>query len=101
MPDSMVIPVLLRISAITIRCSLYVLHMDIAFLMQVSQYPREAFESFPDIKRLFILGVGFVRDLDIEVKAVLLLLAEKPTADHPAIVIDEINRNCRHFPFLF
>src|SRR3982074_1069370 len=97
----MVISVFLRISAKTIRRGFYILDMDIALLMQVSQYLRKTGKGFFYIERFFVLGVGFVRDLDVEVEAVFLLFAEKPTADNPAVMSNEIDCNSRHLPFLF
>src|ERR1700730_2085325 len=97
----MVISILLRISAKTIRRGFYILDMDIALLMQASQYLRKTGKSFFNIKRFFVLGVGFVRDLDVEVEAVFLLLAEKLTTDNPAVMSNEIDCNSCHFPFLF
>src|SRR5690606_1519049 len=45
-------------------------------------------------------GIRFVGDLDVEVKAVLVLFAEQPASDPPAVARHIIDRDGRNFALL-
>jgi hypothetical protein len=68
--------------------------------VQVAENALEARERFPDVARLLVFRIRFVGDLDVEVEAIPVLLAQKMTPDHPAVVLHEIDGDGRHFALL-
>jgi len=95
------VAILLRVSAVTIRCCFNIPSVDIAFIMQITQDAFKACKRLLDVKRFFIFGIGFVGNLYVEVKAVLILLPKKKTANDPAVAAHEINGDGGDFTLLF
>src|SRR5882757_2554637 len=86
------ITVLLRFATISIRARPYVLDVDITFLMQIAEQALKRRKHFGNVFGLFRLGIRLVRDLDVEVKATLALLAQRTATNNPIIRIDVVDR---------
>ncbi|MNJ66950.1 hypothetical protein D3C77_630760 [compost metagenome] len=61
--------------------------------MQFAQNPLERRINLFDETRLLGLGIGFVRDADVQVKSVLALLRERRAANEPEVVRDVLQGN--------
>src|SRR3990167_10458353 len=83
------VAVFLRAAAKAVCGGANVLHVDIAFGVQRAQQAFEGCERFGDVARLFGLGVGLVHHLDVEVKARLLQVGQRPAGDLPVGGVDK------------
>src|SRR5687768_15348870 len=91
--STMLIAVFLGEPAITVGRRPHVLHVDVALLVQLAEERLECAERLPDIAFLFVFGVCFVSDLDVEVDAVLPLRRQGFTADDPLVARNKIDRD--------
>src|SRR5579863_8325832 len=78
----------------------YILNIDVAFLMHVAEKLTEGVESLLDVLRLFRLAVGFVRNLDVEVEALLSVFRERLAGDDPIVRVYVLYRYGGHFRLL-
>src|SRR5690349_7452720 len=92
--------IFLGVSPETIGSGPHVLYVDVALFMQVAQNPGEPVESFPDIPRLFVLGVRLVCNFYIEVETALPLFTKGLAANDPVVRIDIIDCDGGDLPFL-
>lgn len=87
----MVIAVLLSDSAKAIGCRPDILHIDIAFIVQVTQQLRKGIKRLSDVLCFFSLGVGFVGDFDVEVEAAFAMLRQRLARNNPVLRVDVLN----------
>lgn len=96
-----VVPEFLGFPTVAIGCSPDILNVDIALLIQRSEDSLKTCEGLGDVLRPLVLGVGFVRDFDVEVNTVLTQIAQQAPSNRPRVLRHVINGDCGDLTLLF
>jgi DNA-binding transcriptional LysR family regulator len=85
--------ILLCASAITVGRRAHVVHMHIAFVMNIAEPLAHRGEYGIDVASFFFGGIGFVGHANVDEEAVLALRGEARSADDPVQRIDMADRD--------